>query len=115
MEVGHGIIITTAIIGLQEEMILGIIILNGAATPILEVIIILLVGLLKTKVIMEDGIILLVGIVMKSKISITSREIEAEVGVIVVIERQSQIQTGIRKRMLIGMDSQAMSLKAHGN
>ena len=52
---------------------------------------------------------------MKSKISITSREIEAEVGVIVVIERQSQIQTGIRKRMLIGMDSQAMSLKAHGN
>ena len=111
MEVGHGIII-----GLQEEMILGIIIiLNGAATPILEVIIILLVGLLKTKVIMEDGIILLVGIVMKSKISITSREIEAEVGVIVVIERQSQIQTGIRKRMLIGMDSQAMSLKAHGN
>ena len=71
--------------------------------------------LLKTKVIMEDGIILLVGIVMKSKISITSREIEAEVGVIVVIERQSQIQTGIRKRMLIGMDSQAMSLKAHGN
>ena len=52
MEVGHGIIITTAIIGLQEEMILGIIIiLNGAATPILEIIIILLVGLLKTKVI----------------------------------------------------------------